>query len=207
MDKTIINFCPTGMMPTKSTTPHVPISVSEIVEQTHAAYEMGIAIAHLHARNDDGTPTYKSSVYRDIFEGVRKCCPSLVICGSTSGRNWQEFEKRSEVIELKPDMCSLTLSSMNFTNQASVNDPEMVLRLAEKMKQYGVNPELECFDTGMINFGNYLIRKGVLTGPHYWNLLFGNIADMWANFYPLGLQLRRFPKGIMLFWLGLAQNS
>ena len=112
--KIIINFCPTGMVPLKNHTPHVPISPMEIIEQTHEAYEIGITIAHLHAREEDGTPTYKKSIYQEIFEGVRKYCPDLIICGSSSGRNFPEFEKRSEVIELRPDMCSLTLSSLNF---------------------------------------------------------------------------------------------
>lgn len=181
MIKTIINFCPTGMVPTKSITPHVPISPQEIIEQTHQAYEIGITIAHLHARNADETPTYQSNVYREIFEGLRKHCPELIICGSSSGRNWPEFEKRSEVIELQPDMCSLTLSSLNFIKEASLNSPDMIVKLAQKMDDFGVVPELECFDLGMINYGMYLINRGIIKGPFYWNLLFGNIAGMQAK--------------------------
>ena len=179
--KIAINFCPTGMVPTKQMTPHVPISPSEIVEQVCEAYELGITIAHLHARKEDGTPSWKASIYRQIFEGVRQYCPDLIICGSSSGRNFPEFEKRSEVLELRPDMCSLTLSSLNFVQQASVNTPDMILALADKMQRYGVKAEFECFDLGMINFGKYLIRKGLATGPYYWNILFGNIAGLQAN--------------------------
>ena len=207
MNKIIINFCPTGMMPTKKTTPNVPISVSEIVEQTHEVYELGITIAHLHARNDDGSPAYKASIYRDIFEGVRKHCPALVICGSTSGRNWSEFEKRSEVIYLKPDMCSLTLSSMNFQNQASQNEPEMIIKLAETMKTNGVNPELECFDVGMINYGLYLIQKGILAGPYYWNLIFGNIAGMQPTFVQIGTALSEIPESHFISMAGLGPHQ
>jgi len=101
-------------------TPYVPISPREIIEQTHEAYELGITIVHLHARDEDESPTWKKNIYRDIFEGVRKHCPDLVICASTSGRLFSEFEKRSEVIELYPDMCSLTLSSLNFSKQAGI---------------------------------------------------------------------------------------
>lgn len=180
-NKTAINFCPTGMVPTKKLNSNVPVSVSEIIEETHQAYEIGITIAHLHARNEDETPTYKKSVYQHIFEGVRKHCPDLIICGSTSGRDTNEFDKRSEVIELKPDMCSLTLSSLNFINQASINAPDMIRALLEKMNKFNVIPELECFDLGMINYGNYLISKGLINGPRYWNLLFGNIFGMQSN--------------------------
>jgi 3-keto-5-aminohexanoate cleavage enzyme len=203
--KLIINFCPTGMVPQKDHTPHVPISPQEIIEQTHEAYEIGITIAHLHAREVDGVPSYKKSIYREIFEGVRRHCPDLIICGSSSGRNFPEFEKRSEVIELKPDMCSLTLSSLNFVKQASVNAPDMISALAEKMNAYGVVPELECFDLGMINYGNYLIKKGLIKGPFYWNLLFGNIAGFQATASQIGLALQEIPKDHYVALAGLGE--
>lgn len=178
---TAINFCPTGMVPTKAMTPHVPISVSEIIEEVHQAYELGITIAHLHARDEQGLPTHLKSVNQQIFEGIRKYCPDLIICASSSGRLVQDFQSRSEVIELQPDMCSLTLSSLNFMQSASINSPDIIRQLLDKMNQYNVVPELECFDLGMINYGNYLIEKGVIHGLKYWNLLFGNIAGMQAD--------------------------
>lgn len=195
------------MIPTKEMTPHVPVSPMEIIEQTHQAYELGITIAHLHARNEDSAPTFKASIYREIFEGVRKHCPKLVICGSSSGRNWPEFEKRSEVIELKPDMCSLTLSSLNFNKQASMNAPDMIIQLAEKMRDYGVVPELECFDLGMINYGLYMIKKGIIEGPYYWNLLFGNIAGFQANFLHIGTAISMIPNDHYIGLAGLAGDQ
>lgn len=193
------------MVPQKDHTPHVPISHQEIIEQTHEAYEIGITIAHLHAREEDGIPSYRKSIYREIFEGVRRHCPDLIICGSSSGRNFPEFEKRSEVIELKPDMCSLTLSSLNFVKQASINTPDMISALVEKMNTYGVVPELECFDLGMINYGNYLIKKGLIKGPFYWNLLFGNIAGFQATASQIGLALQEIPEDHYVALAGLGE--
>lgn len=205
VQEVIINFCPTGMVPDKEMTPYVPVSVQEIVEQTHEAYELGITIVHLHARDESGAPTWKKSVYRDIFEGVRTHCPELVICGSTSGRKFSEFEKRSEVIELKPDMCSLTLSSLNFPMEASVNSPDMIQRLAVKMNKYGVHPELECFDLGMINYGKYLMNKETITPPFYWNLLFGNIAGFQADIRQMGTAIQAVPDGHMISLAGVGR--
>jgi 3-keto-5-aminohexanoate cleavage enzyme len=206
-DRIIINFCPTGMVPVTSMTPHVPISPSEIIEQVHQAYEVGITIAHLHARSEDESPTYSKTVYRDIFEGVRKHCPDLIICGSSSGRNFPEFEKRSEVIELQPDMCSLTLSSLNFLKQASVNTPDMIIKLAEKMHTFGVVPELEVFDLGMINVGKYLISKEIIEGPFYWNIILGNIAGLQANFGHMATALADIPNEQYIVFGGLAATQ
>ena len=203
--KIIINFCPTGMIPGEVDTPHVPVSPAEIIEQTHEAYEKGITIAHLHARDQNGKPTWNPETYREIFEGVRTHCPGLIICGSTSGRVHAEFEKRSAVIELMPDMCSLTLSSLNFLQHASVNEPDMITRLAEKMKRYGVVPELECFDLGMINYGRYLIRKKIIDKPFYWNLIFGNIAGMQAIISEIGIALQAIPDNHFISIGGLGE--
>lgn len=191
----IINFTPTGMVPTKQMTPYVPVSPTEIIEQVHEAYEIGITAAHLHARHDDGSPAHEKSIYAQVFDGVRRHCPDLVICASTSGRSTPEFEKRSEVIELGPDMASLTMSSLNFVREASVNTPEMIQRLANKMEQFGVVPELECFDGGMINAARHMIGKGILKPPYYFNLLVGNLATAQDDLMQVGLLINALPPG------------
>ena len=193
----IINFTPTGMIPMKSMTPHVPISVSEITEQVHEAYELGITITHLHAREADGRPTSSADAYGKIVESVRKVAPDLVICISLSGRDAKDVDQRAEPLLLtgdaKPDMGSLTLSSLNFIQQASSNSPETIQELATRMNDRGIIPELEAFDTGMINYGNYLIKKGVLKPPYYFNLIFGNIASAQADLLHAGLTLQQLP--------------
>lgn len=166
-EKLIINFTPTGMVPTKSMNPYVPVTVDEIVEDILAAYEIGITMVHLHVRDEAGKPTYKKSEYQKIIDALDKYCPDLVICVSLSGRNYGEFEKRSEAIELMPDMGSLTLNSLNFAKQASINEPDMIRKLAEKMMDFGVKPELEIFDIGMVNYAKYLIQKKINLSNHH----------------------------------------
>lgn len=189
----IVNFCPTGMVPTKNQNPFVPISPNEIIEQTHEAYEVGITMAHLHARHSDESPAYEPEIYQEIMTGIRKFCPDLIVCLSTSGRNFPEFEKRSAVMELYPDMCSLTLSSLNFLRTPSLNAPQMIQDLLTKMLAYGIVPELECFDLGMINYGKFLIQKFELSYPIYWNLLFGNIFGAQTQLSQLGAMVDQIP--------------
>jgi len=154
-NKLIINFTPTGMIPTKAMTPHVPISVNEVIEDVHRAWDAGITMTHIHARDDKtGQPAFQSEIYAGMIEGIRKFAPELVICVSLGGRDFHGFEKRSDVLnldgKLKPDMGSLTLSSVNFNRQASINEPQMIQDLARKMMERGISPELEAFDSGMI---------------------------------------------------------
>ena len=204
----IVNFTPTGMVPTKEMTPHVPISVAEIVEQVHEAAELGITLVHLHARSETtGKPTWEAAIYARIFEGIRRHCPDLVLCASLSGRNFNEFEKRSEVLSLHPDMGSLTLSSLNFPGQASVNSPEMIRLLAEAMIEKGVHPEMEVFDLGMLHYGNYLVQKGLIRPPFYVNIIAGNIAGIQANLSELGLALQLLPKGAHWAFGGIGRQQ
>jgi len=195
----IVNFTPTGMIPTKQMTPHVPVSPSEIAEDVHRALEAGITMVHLHARDDEtGKPAWQPEIYGRIIEKIRAFSTELILCVSLSGRNIRELEKRAAPLELdgalKPDMGSLTLSSTNFNREASVNAPETIQALASIMRERGILPELEAFDVGMINYAKYLARKGLLGPPHYFNLLLGNIACAQPDLLHLGLMVRDLPE-------------
>ena len=194
----IVNFAPTGMIPTKEMTPHVPIAPREIVEDVFRAWEIGITMVHLHARDEHGSPTYRAQTYAEIVAGIRSFSQDLIVCVSLSGRTFNEFEKRSEPLQLdgglKPDMGSLTLSSLNFNGTASVNAPEMIQLLAAEMKRRGILPELEAFDAGMINYAKYLQKKDLLAPPYYFNVLLGNIACAQADLLHAGVMIRDLPE-------------
>ena len=202
MQDVIVNLCPTGMIPTKEITPHVPISPNEIIEDVLACAEVGVTMVHAHARDKNGKPDYNPEIYAEILQGIRKHRPDLIVGISLSGRDFKEFEKRSAGLfnkgEARPDTGSLTTSSLNFPKQASVNDPEMIKNLAQTMLEKGILPELEVFDTGMINYVKYLIKKELIKPPYYLNLLFGNIANAQADEQEAKLMLQRLPENS--FW-------
>jgi uncharacterized protein (DUF849 family) len=174
--KKIINFTPTGTQTTRDNS-FAPLEENEIIDSVVEANELGITLVHLHARDENLNNTYKVKHFSKIIEGIRKYCPDLVLCVSMSGRNFPEVEKRTEVLQLMPDMASLTLSSLNFQTGASVNQPDVILKLIEQMEIWGVIPELECFDTGMVNMANHLISKSILKPPYYFNVILGNIYN------------------------------
>ncbi|MFC1781364.1 3-keto-5-aminohexanoate cleavage protein [Planctomycetota bacterium] len=208
----IINFSPTGMIPNNEMTPHVPIGVEEIVEDVRQAVDIGITMIHLHTHDAaTGKSTHKAEVYGEIIAGIRSFSKDLIVCVSLSGRNITELEKRAEVLQLegdlKPDMGSLTLSSLNFNKMLSVNSPEMIQRLAGEMKSHGILPELEAFDAGMINYAKYLEQKSLLEPPHYFNLLLGNIACAQADLLHVGIMVRDLPYNSFWSLTGIGNNQ
>ncbi len=212
MKDLIINFTPTGMIPMKEMTPFVPISVNEIIEDAHKAIELGITMIHLHARDEKtGLPTYKQEVYARIIEGIRKISKDVIVCVSLSGRTFKDFEQRIDPLllegDLKPDMGSLTLSSLNFNKIESVNTPDMIQSLCSEMNKRNILPELEAFDAGMINYAIYLERKGLLRQPHYFNLLLGNIACAQADMLHAGVMINDLPENSYWSMAGIGNEQ
>jgi 3-oxoadipate:acetyl-CoA acetyltransferase len=194
----IISLAPTGMVSSKDQSSHMPLSVSEIVDVTHAAYERGITLLHLHARKPDGRPTASADVYAELIQKIRLFTPDLVICVSLSGRIDPSFETRYGPLnlegDLKPDAGSLTLSSMNFTRTASTSSPDTIQRLAGYMQEKGILPELEIFDVGMANYTRYLITKKLIPTPCYANIILGNIASAQLELTQLGAIVHHLPS-------------
>lgn len=197
--KFILNFTPTGLIPTRKMTAHVPLLPNEIIRDVLQVANLGINMVHIHARDmQTGQPAYRKEVYGEIIRGIREKQKDLVLCVSTSGRIFNTFNKRADCLDLegglKPDFASLTLSSLNFNKEASINSPQMIQKLARKMLDRGIRPELEVFDVGMINYAKYLIQKGLILPPYYFNLILGNIACAQADMLHLGLMIRELPE-------------
>lgn len=201
----ILSLAPTGIVPTKEMNPDVPISPQEIVEDVLECAEIGITMVHLHARDEKGKPTYRKDVYAEIIEGIRKYDKEVVLCVSLSSRAAPDYKSRVEPIELKdglkPDMGSLTLSSLNFSSQASVNPPDVIKDLVKDMEDRGIVPEIEVFDLGMINYMRYLIEKKILLPPYYVNLFVGGIAG--AQIEHAGVLVKDLPEGSLWSLAGL----
>jgi uncharacterized protein (DUF849 family) len=190
----VVNACLTGMVPTRETSPNLPVSPEEIVADALACRERGAAIVHLHARDEDGRPTPDPDVYREILEPLRERS-DVITCVTTSGRTWSDLERRAAALELRPEMASLTLGSMNFAREPSVNSPETIRALAARMLELGIKPELEVFEVGMVDFAHHLIAKGYLEPPLYFNILLGSLGTMEATAANLVHIVSRLPEG------------
>ena len=201
------NCCPTGMVLTRDQSPHVPLSVNEIVTESLALTVKGASIIHIHARDDEGRPTWRKDVYKRIIGGIREKNRDIIICVSTSGRLWSDFARRSEVLELdgdyRPDMASLSPGSFNFLRSASLSEPALVEDLARKMADRGIKAECEIFDTGMLNTLAVLSRKKLIPPPFYINLIFGNIHTMQLHEGLVAYLLERVPSDALVAFGGI----
>ncbi len=168
----IICVAITGSLPQKSDNPAVPISISEQIESTQAAFEAGAAIAHCHVRDEEGRPTSDPERFARLQEGLRQHCPGMIVQLSTGGRSGAGTA-RGGMLPLRPDMASLTVGSSNFPTRVYENPPDLVEWLASEMRQYEVRPEIEAFDLSHIVQAARMAQDGRLPGPLYVQFVFG----------------------------------
>jgi uncharacterized protein (DUF849 family) len=171
-DPCIITAAITGSVPRKENNPAVPITVSEQIESTHACYEAGAALVHVHVRNDDQSTTSNPDKFAEFLERIRVHCADIIVQFSTGGRSGVGSE-RGGMLHLKPDMASLSTGSCNFPTRVYENPPELILELAGKMAQYGVKPEIEVFDLAMLYNAVDYVRDGVLKAPLHVQFVLG----------------------------------
>ena len=150
MEKLIITVAPTGSLPRKKDNPHVPITPEEIVACGVRCEAAGAAIIHVHVRDLlDESPSTDYGLFKETCEGLRSDT-SLVVQISTGGRAGVAYEQRSQRLQLKPEMASLTTGSVNFPDSIYENSPQLIEALARDMHELGIKPEMEIFDVSMI---------------------------------------------------------
>lgn len=146
--------------------PNVPLTTEAIVESALGAWRAGAAVLHLHAREQDGTPTQDREAFEPLVDGLRAAgCDAIVnlSCGSAGGRS--ERDDRLQPLSLQPEMASLDCGTINFGDRIFEGDLPFLRRMAEAFAREGVVPELECFDTGYVGLALQLRDEGLLHDP------------------------------------------
>lgn len=209
----IINAALTGAVADFRKNANVPIVRDAIVEQAAAAHAAGAAIGHFHVRDDEGRPSTDADRFGAVFAELRQqeSTRNMILCATTSGRHGQSLEQRTAVLQLpkdlRPDMASLTLGSLNFVSGASINDHDTVRRLSEKMLECGVKPELEVFDLGMVVFLHRLIEEGLVAPPFYVNILLGNLSSAQVDPLHFGALRSELPAESIVAVAGLGKHQ
>jgi len=168
----IITVAITGSVPVKADNPAVPITVAEQIESTHAAFEAGASLVHVHVRNDDGSTSSDPERFAQFAEGVRRHCPEMIIQFSTGGRSGRGSERGGMLVH-GPDMASLATGSVNFATTIYENDPALIRELAQIMLEHRIKPEIEIFDLAMLYNAARLVDEGLLVPPVHVQFVMG----------------------------------
>ncbi len=194
MNKLIITVAPTGSLPKKSQTPHVPITPKEIIDTGIRCESAGASLIHVHARDlKDESPSTDYRLFQEIHEGL-KAKTNLVIQISTGGRAGMSYEARCDRLRLRPEMASLTTGSVNFPSSIYENSPDLIEALAKDMQEFGVKPEMEIFDLGMINNAVLLAEAGLAQNPLHFDFVMGLKGAMPATIENLVFMKNTIPS-------------
>jgi len=179
--KTILTCAVTGSGTTLKQTPYLPITPEQIAQSALEAASAGAAVVHLHVRDPASSePSMRLDLYERVVDLIRSQNDQVIInltCGpgATGSANavfgiadsgFCSAEQRTQhIVKLRPDICSLDFNTMNRGPQRiTVNSIPMVRQMARIIRDVGVKPELEIFDSGDLLIARELINEGLITG-------------------------------------------
>jgi len=192
-----------GVVANRNQCPGIPYTPEEYAAEAKRSYEAGAAVVHIHARKPDGTPSYEVGDYRKIYEAVTAACP-VVINFSTGAVGIPVEKKMEPVKEIKPAIAALNMGSMNYAKYhpekksfvfdfVFANPFSDIVPLVSAMKEHGVKPEMECFDSGHIGNCFPLIDMGLLEPPYQLSLIMGVLGGIPPTADNLAHQVRSLP--------------
>jgi len=214
-EKTVISAALTGALTTRDQCEAIPYTPGEIAEDAAAAREKGAAIAHIHARTENGSPTFDTDVYQRIFDEVRDRTDILI--NFSTGALHEPVETRLEYIrEVEPDIAALNMGSMNYAKYSESRDDfvfDMVFEnpfneireFLTTMREHDVKPELECFDTGHVGNIRPFVQNGELEAPIDFSLVMGVLGGIPPTVENLAHQVRQLPDDATWQVIGISR--
>jgi 3-keto-5-aminohexanoate cleavage enzyme len=169
----IITCAITGAETTREKQPNLPLTPKEQAVAAEECVKAGASIIHLHVREDDGRPSQRVERFRESIDAIRARVPEVIIQISTGGAVGESIDNRARPLDLKPDMASLNIGTMNFGDEVFWNHPKDVVALAAKMQRLGVMPELEIYEAGMLESALRMAKQGVLREPLHFQFVLG----------------------------------
>ena len=215
-DKVVVTCALTGVLATREQCPWVPYTPVEIAEEAKRAYEAGASVVHIHARTATGGPTYAPDVYQEILEETRRRSP--VILNFSTGGVGPMRERVDHIRLVKPEIGALNMGSMNYAKYSPkrkafvfdivfANPFHEIVLLLEAMKEGGVKPELECFDTGHIANAAPLVDLGLLRAPLQLSLVVGVLGGIPATAENVAHLARQAPAGSVWQVIGIGRDQ
>lgn len=216
-DLCVVTCALTGVLANRKQCPNLPYTPVEIAEEAKRAYDAGASAVHIHARNDDGSPTFSPATFAKIKEEIRKRCP--IILNFSTGTILDDVgEQCTYIRESKPEIAALNMGTMNYSKYSRArkgfdfdmvfpNTYDKIIRLLKAMKESGVKPELECFDTGHTQGIWPLLDMGVLEGPLQFSFIVNVLGGIPAHPESLQLQTKIMPAGSEWEVIGISHGA
>ncbi len=204
-NKMVITCALTGAETTKAQAPALPVTPEELADAAAEACLAGAAIVHLHARNNDGTPTADVKVFKAAINLIRKKC-DVVIEITTGGAVGMTPEERIAPVSLKPDMASLDCGTVNFGNDYIVNTLPIMRQFASEMNKYGVRPTLECFDVSHVQSSHILIKEGLIKPPYHYGFVMNVPAALSLSVKTLSYMVDQMPAESFFTVMGIGRG-
>ncbi|MBW2022824.1 MAG: 3-keto-5-aminohexanoate cleavage protein [Deltaproteobacteria bacterium] len=206
-----------GVVANRKQCPAIPYTPEEYAAEAKRAYEAGAAVVHIHARKPDGTPSYEVEDYRNIYEAITAECP-VIINFSTGAVGIPVEKKIAPVKEIKPAIAALNMGSMNYAKYhpkkksfvfdfVFANPFSEIVPLLSAMKEAGVKPEMECFDSGHVGNCFPLIDMGLLEPPYQVSLIMGVLGGIPPTVDNLAHQVHLLPPNSDWEVIGISHDQ
>jgi uncharacterized protein (DUF849 family) len=206
MSAAVLTAALTGPIASKADNPALPTSPEEIAAEGQAAWEAGASVLHVHLRDAQGQPTGDLQIAHRVVGLIEERCPALIQLSTGVGLG-VPFEERERLIEARPAMATLNVCSMTFGDSEFHNPPDAVRRLASRMRELGVKPELELYDTGHVEMALALRDEGLLEEPLQFSLVLGIRGGMRAEVDSIVHVVRRLPENAVWQVIGIGRNN
>ncbi|MBI3073513.1 MAG: 3-keto-5-aminohexanoate cleavage protein [Deltaproteobacteria bacterium] len=217
MDKVIITNAISGAIANRAQCAAIPYTPEEYAAEAKRAYEAGASVVHIHAREDDGSPSLMVERFKVISEAIRAACP-ILLNFSTGAIGVPMAERVAHIVELKPHIGALNMGSLtyakyspkrkNFVFDFVFQNPfSDIIYLIERMNEAGVKPELECFDIGHTASADPLLDMGVLKGPLDFSFIMGVDGGLPATARHLEFQASHMRPGWTWKVIGISRDT
>ena len=193
----VLTVAVTGADVFRENNPNIPYTTAEIADSSIEAAAAGATVVHLHVREDDGTPSGRPELFKDVIERIRAGSDVLTMV-STGGSNDMTIEERTTGLEAQPDISGVESGSMNFGDDTFITPPAAGRGIIERATQAGIALEVECFDVGHVISAIRWLEEGILAPPLRINLVFGVPGGIDASPEALAAMIRPLPPGT--FW-------
>lgn len=206
MSAAVLTAALTGPIATKADNPNLPTSPEEIAAAAKQAHAAGASVVHVHLRDADERPTADIGIARRVVGLIEDSCPALVQLSTGVGLD-VDYEDRIKLVDVRPRMATLNVCSMSFGKGEFRNPPEGVRRLAYRMGELGVKPELELYDSGHLEAALALRSEGLLEEPLQFSLVLGVAGGMAATPANLVSLVSRIPEGSVWQVIGIGRGN